>query len=108
MQVHTKPHYSLTEIKAAFSDPDNLGVMTGTARNGARALNFSDEDIVSVIQSLSIRDFHKSMTSQRDNTIWQDVYYPTYQGIELYVKFTRDEDDKFYLLISFKRSEEEI
>ena len=101
-----KPHYNLAEIKTAFADPDNLGTMTGSARNGARALNFSDEDIVAVIQSLSMRDFHKSMTSERDHTIWQDVYLPTYQGNELYVKFTRDEDDHYYLLISFKAKNE--
>lgn len=81
--------------------------MTGSARDGIRALNFSDEDVVIVVQSLSIRDFHKSMTSQRDHTIWQDVYFPKYQGVELYVKFTRDEDDKYYLLISFKQSDEQ-
>ncbi len=98
------PHYNLEEIKKAFADPDNLGPITGTARNGARALRLSDEDIVSVIQNLSIRDFNKSMTSYKDHAIWQDVYNPSYQGIELYVKFTRDEDNKYFLLISFKNS----
>jgi motility quorum-sensing regulator/GCU-specific mRNA interferase toxin len=106
MEKH-KPHYNLDEIKQAFSDADNLGNMTGSARNGIRALNFSDEDVVNVVQSLSMREFHKSMTSQRDHTIWQDVYYPKYRAVELYVKFTRDEDDKYYLLISFKQSDEQ-
>ena len=98
---HT-PHYSLEEIKNAFGDPENLERITGSARDGARALRLSDEDIVNVVQSLSIRDFRKSMTSYKDHTIWQDVYHPFYKGIELYVKFTRDEDDQYYLLISFK------
>ncbi len=96
-------HYSLSDIKQAYSDPDNLGPMTMSARNGAREVRLSDEDIVAVIQSLTVRDFDKSMTSIGDHTIWQDVYKPTYQGIALYVKFTRDEDDRYYLLISFKR-----
>ena len=100
-----KRHYNLAEIKSAFADPDNLGGMTVSARNGIRALKLSDEDLVNVIQGLSIRDFDKLMTSDRDHTIWQDVYFPKYQQIELYVKFTRDEEDKFYLLISFKESE---
>lgn len=98
------PHYNLDEIKTEFSDPDNLTRLTTSARNGARDLMLGDEDIVLVVQSLSIRSFHKSMTSYRDHKIWQDVYLPTYRGIELYVKFTRDEEDKFYLLISFKES----
>lgn len=101
MEKH-KPHYNLEEIKAGFSDPDNLGPMTVTARNTARALMFSDEDIVSVVQSLGPKDFYKSMTSFLDHTIWQDVYYPKHRGIDLYVKFTRDQENKYYLLISFK------
>jgi len=59
----SKPHYNLDEIKASFSDPDNLGTMTGSARNGIRALKSSDEDVANVVQSLSMREFHKSMTS---------------------------------------------
>lgn len=80
--------------------------MTGSARNGIRALRFSDEDVVNVVQSLSMREFYKSMTSLPDHTIWQDVYCPTYQGIELYVKFTREVDEQYYVLISFKESEQ--
>lgn len=101
-----RPHYNLDEIKAAFSDADNLGEMTGSARNGIRALRLSDEDVVNIVQSLSMRKFHKSMTSARDHSIWQDVYFPTYQANELYVKFTRDEEDKCYLLFSFKPKDE--
>jgi len=71
----SKPHYNLEEIKSAFADPDNLGWMTGSARNGIRALKLSDKNVVNVIQSLSIRDFDKSMTSIRDHKIWQDVYF---------------------------------
>ena len=100
-----RPHYRLGEIKAGFRNPDDLGAMTGSARNGIRALLFSDEDVVNVVQGLTIRQFHKSMTSLRDHTIWQDVYLPTYRGTELYVKFTRDTEDASYLLISFKKSE---
>ena len=106
MEKH-KPHYSLAEIKRAFSDADNLGSMTGSARNGIRALKLSDEDVVNVVQSLSKSDFRKSMTSQRDHTIWHDVYSPSYEEVELYVKFTRDEENKYYLLISFKQSDEQ-
>ena len=100
-----RPHYDLRLIKEAFSDIENLGPMTGTARNGVRALGFSDEDIVNVVQSLRAREFYKSMTSHLDHTIWQDVYCPKYQSVQLYLKFSRDEEDNAYLLISFKERE---
>ena len=103
-----KPHYNLAEIKAAFSDPDHLGLMTGSARNGIRALGFSDEDVVAVVQSLSITKFYKSMTSLRDHKIWQDVYLYRYGRIEIYLKFTRDMDNEDYLLLSFKQSERQL
>lgn len=98
-------HYNLSEIKLVFSRSEELGItnrMTVSSRDGARALGFSDEDIIAVIQSLTRSDFYKSMTSKNNHSIWQDVYKPSYKGIDLYVKFTRDEQNGFYLLISFK------
>ena len=100
-----KPHHSISEIKTAFSNPGDLGPLTGSARDGIRALRFSYGDGVAVIQNLSIRDFQKSMTSLRDHTIWQDDYAPTFQGIRLYVKFTRDEEGRKFVLLSFKAND---
>jgi len=105
MEKHNR-HHDLSEIKRAFDNSNNLGVtniVTLSARNGARELKLSDEDVVAVIQNLTFKDFYKSMTSEKDHTIWQDVYKPTYLDKELYVKFTRDENDPFYVLISFKK-----
>ena len=41
------------------------------------------------------------MTSYRDHHVWQDVYNVLCDEVELYVKFTEDEESGF-LLLSFK------
>ncbi len=98
-----KAHYTLNQVKAAFADPDTVEHITRSARNGARELRLSDEDIVAVIQSLRARDLYKSMTTYRDDTLWQDVYCPTYNEVKLYVKFARDKETDAYWLVSFKK-----
>ena len=98
-----KPHYALAQIQAALGDAANLN-RTVTAADGAAALGLDDEDVASVVRSLTRKDFYKSMTAFHDNKLWQDVYLPKMAGKELYVKFTKDAGGN-YLLISFKESE---
>lgn len=95
-----KPHYPLADVKAAFSGTLNRTV---TALNGADDLGMNDGDVVAVIQGLARTDFDKSMTSNVDSKVWQDVYKPAVDGRELYVKFTLDAQQN-YLLISFKEA----
>jgi len=45
-----KPHYALTKIKAAFSDPARLN-RTYTSKQGADQLEMDDEAVVAVISS---------------------------------------------------------
>jgi motility quorum-sensing regulator/GCU-specific mRNA interferase toxin len=96
-----KAHYPLADIKAAFADKGNVQNITGSALKGARALGFSDEDIVEVIKQLTNKHLYKSMTTFHDHKIWQDVYHLRYRKIELYVKFSNDENGKYWL-VSFK------
>lgn len=96
-----RAHYPLDEIKAAFREPDKLRLSVTAYRN-AVSLGLTRHDIVKVIQTLTTKALHKSMTSLRDHRVWQDVYRATYQGVSLYVKFTVD--DAGYFLISFKES----
>jgi motility quorum-sensing regulator/GCU-specific mRNA interferase toxin len=84
-----KSHYPLRTIKAAFADSTHMN-RTMSAANGADALGMNDQAVVDVIIGLSARDFEKSMPSEIDPMIWQDVYKPTIRGVELYVKFTLD------------------
>lgn len=95
-----KPTYDLESIKSEFCAVARLR-MTRTARNDALALGFLMQDVITVIQSMTRQQFYKSMTSQADHKVWQDVYHVPASGIVLYVKFTMDVEGK--LLISFKR-----
>jgi motility quorum-sensing regulator / GCU-specific mRNA interferase toxin len=97
-----KPHYALTEIKAAFSDPAKLN-RTYSSKQGADQLKMDDEAVVAVIRALGGADFEKSMTSHISNQIWQDVYKPSVASKTLYVKFTVDAQENL-LLISFKEA----
>jgi motility quorum-sensing regulator/GCU-specific mRNA interferase toxin len=100
MKKRRQPRYPLKTIKAAFSEPARMN-RTMTAANGAEDIGMDEPAVVDVIVSLTSRDFDKSMPSDIDPAVWQDVYKPTVKGRELYVKFTLDARGEL-LLISFK------
>jgi motility quorum-sensing regulator / GCU-specific mRNA interferase toxin len=83
------PRYSLARIKAAFADAARLN-RTMSAAEGAEELGMDEQAVVDVIASLTAEDFEKSMPSDRDPAIRQDVYKPVVDSRELYVKFTLD------------------
>lgn len=95
-----RPRYPLTSIKAAFNDVTRLN-RTMTATSDAEDLGMDEQAIVDVIVGLTSRDFDKSMPSDRNPTVRQDIYKPIVEGRELYVKFTSDSQGEL-LLISFK------
>jgi len=67
-------------------------------------LAWTSKEVVDVIAGLTGRDFDKSMPSDINPAIWQDVYKPIIEGRELYVKLTLDTQGEL-LLISFKENE---
>ena len=97
------PRYPLAKIKAAFADAARLN-RTMSAAEGAEELGMDEQVVVDVIASLTAEDFEKSMPSDRDPAIRQDVYKPVVDSRELYVKFTLDAQGGL-LLISFKENE---
>ncbi|MFI4986983.1 MAG: type II toxin-antitoxin system MqsR family toxin [Alphaproteobacteria bacterium] len=103
MTRRRKPHYQLKIVKAAFADVARMN-RTMTAADGAEALGMDELEVTDVIARLTARDFDKSMPSDADPAIWQDVYKPVVKGRELYVKFTLDRRGGL-LLISFKENE---
>ncbi len=103
MRRGRRPHYPLKAIKAAFADITRLN-RTMTAAYGAEDLGMDEQAVVDVIGGLTARDFDKSMPSEINPAIWQDVYKPVIGGRELYVKFTLDAQGQL-LLISFKENE---
>ncbi len=94
------PHFDLEAIKSAFSMASNL-VATKSALQGAAALGFGSEEIVASVQTIEKGHFYKSMTSNYDNNVWQDVYHVPDPNGTLYVKFT-DNGGPDFVLLSFK------
>lgn len=83
-----RPHYDLAEIKAAVARLRGAA-FTRTALIGGQAMGLTRTEMLFVIASLSHRDFYKSMTSNHDHRVWQDVYHAaTPARIEAYIKLT--------------------
>ena len=73
--------------------------VTGSARVGAAALGLELADMLNVLIALTSADFHKSMTTHIDHTIWQDVYRPSTPVGDVYLKLSVIDD---VLIVSFK------
>jgi motility quorum-sensing regulator/GCU-specific mRNA interferase toxin len=94
------PHFDLEALKSTFSTASGL-IATKTALRDAAALGYGSEEIVAIVQTMAKRHFYKSMTSNYDNSVWQDVYHVPHPDGTLYVKFT-DNGGPDYVLLSFK------
>jgi motility quorum-sensing regulator / GCU-specific mRNA interferase toxin len=94
------PHHDLEAIKLAFSK--GKGLFTRVAIQDAAALGYGSEEIVVIIQTMKAVQFFKSMTSNYDVKVWQDVYHAPHVGGTLYVKFTDNGTVTEFTLLSFK------
>lgn len=57
--------------------------------DGGRAMGLTTADMLTVVASLSRRQFYKSMTSYADHRVWQDVYHAaTPVRRDAYIKIT--------------------
>ena len=72
---------------------------TKSAREGATALGLDYDGMLAVILALTPADFYKSMTTQADHRIWQDVYHSSTPVGQVYLKLTVIND---VLIVSFK------
>ncbi len=90
-------HYSLDLIKMLIKE-ENYRI-TGSAFRDAMVLGFDEDGILEIVLGLSSKDLYKSMTTNYDNKLWQDVYYVTLQEKKLYVKLQINDDA---IIISFK------
>jgi len=100
MPEKRKPHFDLAGIKAAFSDASNL-TATRSALTDAAGLGHGSQEIVAIIKTITPAHFYKSMTSNYDAKVWQDVYHVPHANGTLYVKFT-DNGGPDFVLISYK------
>jgi motility quorum-sensing regulator/GCU-specific mRNA interferase toxin len=91
------PHCKLDVIKALVK----AGKVrtTHAARCGASELGLTLSDMLDAVLALTPADFHKSMTTLADHTVWQDVYRPGTQAGNVYLKLTVVDD---VLIVSFK------
>lgn len=84
----SRPHYSLAETQAIVV-AKGLGAFTQTAVFNGLAMGLGAAQLCGVVLSLSRGMFFKSMTTQQDHTVWQDVYHaPCPNGKTAYVKLT--------------------
>lgn len=72
---------------------------THAARAGANELGIEFSDMLAVVMALTPADFYKSMTTHVDHTVWQDVYRPSTQVGDVYLKLAVIDD---VLIVSFK------
>ena len=91
------PHCKLTVVKTLVE----AGKVrtTHAARSGANELGLAFSDMLDVVMALTPADFYKSMTTHADHTVWQDVYRPSTQAGDVYLKLTVIDD---VLIVSFK------
>ncbi|MBV6752566.1 MULTISPECIES: type II toxin-antitoxin system MqsR family toxin [Pseudomonas] len=91
------PHCKLSIVKALVEAGQVR--TTHTARAGANELGLELSDMLAVVTALTATDFYKSMTTHADHMIWQDVYRPSTQVGDVYLKLTVIDD---VLIVSFK------
>ena len=83
-----KAHYSLQAIQVIVAR-DGSHTFTFAARRGAESMGLSRIEAVDVVLALSSSMLYKSMTTNSDNKVWQDVYHaPCPNGKIAYIKLT--------------------
>jgi motility quorum-sensing regulator/GCU-specific mRNA interferase toxin len=91
-------HYSLDSIKQMIVHQE-MRIITASAFKDAFNLGLGEDEIIDTVLKLKPSHVHKSMTTNVDHTIWQDVYYIKNCEIDLYVKLQITEKS---VVISFK------
>jgi motility quorum-sensing regulator/GCU-specific mRNA interferase toxin len=91
------PHRPLSVVKTLIQEGKVRSTYTALA--GGAALGFDFDGIVAVVMALVPKDFYKSMTTNADHRIWQDVYRPVTKAGAVYLKLTVIDD---VLIVSFK------
>ena len=91
------PHCKLAIVRALIE----AGKVrtTYSAEFGAAQMGLGVSDMLAVVLALQPVDFYKSMSTHADHTIWQDVYRPSTQAGDVYMKLTIIDD---VLIVSFK------
>lgn len=92
-----RPHCPLREIQRLIDAGQVRATLSALVGGAALGLDF--DDILGVVSALTTADFYKSMTTQADHRVWQDVYRPITPVGEVYLKLTVIDD---LLVVTFK------
>ena len=92
-----RPHCPLREIQRLIDAGQVRATLSALAGGAALGLDF--DGILGVVSALTTADFYKSMTTQADYRVWQDVYLPATPVGEVYLKLTVIDD---LLVVTFK------
>ena len=99
-----KPHYNLREIQSIVMR-DGMNAFTATAVRNGLEMGLNDIAMLSAIAGMHTTMLFKSMTTVRDNSLWQDVYHvPLSDGRVAYIKLTKQDGA---VVIQFKDREGE-
>ena len=96
--VKNTPHYQLSKIIAQMVSIQDMNLPL-SAKTGIREAGMTQTQALAVVQGLCSKDFYKSMTTNADHRVWQDVYHGQWQSNRLYIKFQKAHE---YFVVSFK------
>jgi motility quorum-sensing regulator/GCU-specific mRNA interferase toxin len=85
MQKRT-PHCKLSVVKSLLEEGRVRS--TQSARQGAAVLGIDFAGMCEIVKLLTSSDFHKSMTTYADHKAWQDVYHPSTEAGDVYLKLS--------------------
>lgn len=84
----SKPHYQLAAIQTHVA-ANGMATFTQTARINSVMMGLTADQALAVIAGLNPSVFFKSMTTDNDHRVWQDVYHaPCLNGKIAYIKLT--------------------
>lgn len=94
------PHYNLKFIKELIQQRKYL-IRKIAIENALCDFDLKHKDIISYVLNIENSYFYKSMTSEYDNKLWQDVYHVPIGKEIAYVKLQIVSDES--VVIQFKR-----
>lgn len=106
MEHFNRPHYDLDELKTLIADSKKRVITKVARQNAFTALGLvTDDEIIEVVMAIKKSDIYKTMTTNADPKLWQDVYKPEADGKILYIKLQKSYDLKG-VVIQFKNSDD--
>ncbi|MFA5354614.1 MAG: type II toxin-antitoxin system MqsR family toxin [Thermodesulfovibrionales bacterium] len=101
--VKRKPHYDLRHLKELLNNQSSR-IIRDIAIQNAVSIGYANVDeMLSVINNLCSQHFYKSMTSEQNCKLWQDVYKFIDEDEKLYIKLQLSINGDRAVLIQFKK-----